>query len=216
MQSNAFNVQAGGSATLPCSGTMVAYESGQSTTGNNYIIIRGDGQSEMRLKPGQSFTGTVSSGTWYIKADDTTAAIVGRVIIGDGEFHDSAINATIAGAVTVTSGNMNVTSASTTVNTNAQAIPVQKQALSNLTEIAPVTVGTAPALMFSDATQRILRIRNAHATATLYIGGPAVTTTQAAIVLKPGDLWIEEEAAGAAWWAVSDTANTPVNIQGVK
>jgi|GEM_PF-5031834 len=213
MQSNAFNIQAGGSATLPCSGTMVAYESGQSTTGNNYIIIRGDGQSEMRLKPGQSFTGTTASGTWYIHADDSTAAIVGRVIIGDGEFHDSAINATIAGAVQVTN-----TVTTTVGNTNAQAIPTQMQALATITDEAAVTITTANTIqpLISDPTQRILRIRNGNATGNLYIGSSTLTIANAAIVLAPGDLWIEQEAAGAAWYAISDTAGMIVQIQGLK
>lgn len=190
---------------LPCVGSMVAYESGTSTTGNAYLIVRGENQSEMRLKPGQSFTGTVQSGAWYVHADDNTAAITGHIIVGDGDFHDSAINATIAGAVTIT-------------NNNANALPTQLQALSTITDVAAVTIANANTLiaLIADPTQRILRIRNGHATATLYIGGAALSIANAAIVLNPGDLWIETEAAGAAWYAISDTANCNVQIQGLK
>jgi len=213
MQSNDFTVSPTSlTKTLPCSGSMIAYESGSSSTANAYLIIKGDGQSEIRLKPGQSVNFTGESSTWYIHADDPTATVTGFIIVGDGSFHDSAINATIAGAVTVT----NTVNGQVT-NNNAGAVPVQKQALSTITDEAIVTInnGAAQALI-SDATQRILRIRNGHATAMLYIGSSGVTAANAAIVLAPGDLWIEEEAAGAAWYATSDTAGCNVQIQGVK
>src|SRR5438128_2701799 len=126
MQSNSINIPVGGTVLLPCAGSMVAFESGSSTTANLYIIIRGTQGSEMRLKPGQSFNTGDQMKDWYIKADDPAAAISAKVIIGDGNFHDSAINATIAGAVTVTSGHIitdagSVTSA-TIANANAQAV----------------------------------------------------------------------------------------------
>lgn len=214
MQSNSINIAPGATINLNCAGRFFSYESGTSSSADVYIIVKGDGINEMRLKPGQTLVAETAASIWQIKGDDKNATITGNIIIGNGDFRDSAINATIAGQVIVTSGN--VTSTSTNVNTNAQAIPVQKQALSNLTDFPVVNVGTAPALMFSDATQRILRIRNSSATANVYIGGTSVAIGQAAIVLHPGDMWTEEEAAGAVWWAVADSAGATVNIQGVK
>ena len=68
----------------------------------------------------------------------------------------------------------------------------------------------------ADATLRRLRVRNGHATARVAIGGAGVTMENAAVVIEPGDIWIEDDAAGAAWFVVSDTAATAVQLQGLK
>lgn len=101
-------------------------------------------------------------------------------------------------------------------NTNEAAIPTQSQKLTTITNFAPVSVGVVAAVLVSDATQKRLRIRNAHATATVAIGGLGVTLANAAIQLLPGDIWLETDAAGAAWYAISDTAATSVQIAGLK
>jgi hypothetical protein len=38
----------------------------------------------------------------------------------------------------------------------------------------------------------------------------------AALILEPGDTWAEDDAAGAAWYAVSDIAGADVRVMGVK
>jgi hypothetical protein len=48
------------------------------------------------------------------------------------------------------------------------------------------------------------------------IGGAAVTMANAAIILRPGDIWVEDDAPGAAWYAVADTAGADVRVMGVK
>ena len=204
MQSNKINIPASGAVTMPCTGTGFWFESGTSTTANQYIIVKPDTGAEFRLKPGQNCKDPKTQvSTWYIKAEDPTAVIAGNVIIGNGDFNDD----NTANLVTITA----------TAVTNAAALPVQKQALSTLTDMAPVTIGTGTAqALVSDPTQRILRIRNASTSAILYIGGADLTITNAVIALNPGDMWIEEEAAGAAWYAISDTAGTIVKIQGLK
>ena len=119
-------------------------------------------------------------------------------------------------------------------NTNAEAIPVlQKpgetfavsvsQVLNvkevqcpTIVNIAPVTAGLASVALVADATLRRLRVRNSHATATIAIGGAGITLASAAIVLAPGDIWSETDAAGAAWFVISDTAATVVQLQGLK
>jgi hypothetical protein len=88
--------------------------------------------------------------------------------------------------------------------------------LTTITDFAPVAIGTVTAPLVSDATQKRLRIRNSHATAMLGVGGAGVTLANAAIQISPGDVWIEDDAPGAAWYAVSDTAGTVVQIQGIK
>lgn len=101
-------------------------------------------------------------------------------------------------------------------NTDATAVPVRNQALGTIVNIAPVTVGTANAALISDATLKKLRIKNTHATAKVAIGATGVTLANAAIVLNPGDVYFEDDAAGAAWFAISDTAGTVVALQGLK
>ena len=68
----------------------------------------------------------------------------------------------------------------------------------------------------SDASLRKLRVRNRHATAILAIGGAGVTLANAAIQLQPGEVWLEDDAASAGWYAVSDTDGVKVQIQGLK
>ena len=101
-------------------------------------------------------------------------------------------------------------------NVNASAVPVQQQALSTIDDKAPVTIGTTAAALVSDATLKRLRIRNSHATAVIAIGGAGVTLANGAVQLQPGDTFLEEDAAGAAWYAISDTAGTVVQVQGLK
>lgn len=100
--------------------------------------------------------------------------------------------------------------------TIAQALNVKDLACSTIVNIAPVSAGLAAVALVADATLRRLRVRNGHATATIAIGGAGITLANAAIVLAPGDIWNEADAAGAAWYVVSDTAATPVQMIGLK
>lgn len=101
-------------------------------------------------------------------------------------------------------------------NTDASAVPVRNQALTTIVNIAPVTVAAANTALISDGTLKKLRIRNTHATATVAIGATGVTLATAAILLAPGDVYFEEDAPGAAWFAISDTAGTILALQGLK
>lgn len=101
-------------------------------------------------------------------------------------------------------------------NTNAQAIPVQNQALGVIVDGVVVPIGNVRAPLVSDATLKILRIRNGDLTGTLYLGGAGITALNAAVVLAPGDMWEEQSAAGATWFAVSDGPTISVKIQGIK
>jgi hypothetical protein len=99
---------------------------------------------------------------------------------------------------------------------DTDAIPVKNQALSTLVNGAPVVAGVAAVTLSNDATLRRLIVRNSHATAIIAIGGPAVTMANAAIQLLPGDVWREDDAAGANWSVISDTANVNVQVMGVR
>ncbi len=105
----------------------------------------------------------------------------------------------------------------TIANTNAQAIPVQIQALAVLVDHAPAVINNGAAqLLINDATYKRLRVKNASVTARVALGGAAVTMANAAIILEPGDTWAEDDAAGAAWYATSDTAAADVRVMGLK
>lgn len=104
----------------------------------------------------------------------------------------------------------------TITNDDSEAIPVRHQALLAIVPAAPVNVAMVATLISADATLRILQIRNSHPTATLAIGGPTVTVADAAILLQPGDIWIESDAAGASWYAISSGPVISVKIQGLK
>lgn len=190
------------SAVFMSEADLFVYESGVSLVGDNRIIVKPESGAEIILKPGQRVRMAADrekTRVWYVRSFDGVSVITGTIVIGSGEFEDS--NLTL-GASSVL---------------NSAALPMQRQALSTITHFAPVVINTGAAqALVSDATQRTLRIRNASASATVYLGGPAVTAANAAIVLAPGALWIEEEAPGAAWFATSDTAGASVAIMGVK
>lgn len=93
---------------------------------------------------------------------------------------------------------------------------VQNKALSVFAHQAAVAVGVAATPLIADATLKKLILRNDHATAKVALGGAGVTLANGPIVLLPGDMWMEEHAAGAAWHAISDTAATNVQVMGIK
>jgi hypothetical protein len=135
-----------------------------------------------------------------------------------GEVFEVHVNNAVPMAVSLTETKIN--------NSDAQAVPVTQKAgavfsvkdvpCATITNFAPVTAGLAAVALVADATQRRLRIRNAHGSALVAIGGLGVTMASGAVVLAPGDIWTEDAAAGAAWYVVSDTAGAPVQVQGLK
>jgi hypothetical protein len=143
-------------------------------------------------------------------ADGALVNVVGGVTVDNGR--DRAIPVDIAG------GNVNVTATNIGVNNDdAHPVPVRNQALSTLVNLAPVLVSAdAARLLVNDAAMRRLVITNVSETGAVAIGGQGVTMDNAAIIIAPGDLWIEESAAGAAWYAVSNQDNTEVRILGSK
>jgi hypothetical protein len=114
-----------------------------------------------------------------------------------------------------------------TTNTDAEAVPVKQKigaVFTTQAEKLVVIVDNAPAvinagavqLLINDATYKRLRVKNASAVARVALGGAAMTMANAAIILEPGDTWTEDDAAGAAWYAVSDVAGADVRVMGVK
>lgn len=88
----------------------------------------------------------------------------------------------------------------------------------NLTQIiggAPLAVGLVATSISNDPTLKKLRMRNNSDVAVILIGGPDVALGSP-ILLEPGDVFIEEDAAGAHLFAVSDVDGALLVIQGLK
>lgn len=153
--------------------------------------------------------------TFYSPVDTVVAffASPGPVTLGSQD--GAAVN--VPGGVRVT----NAAGDPVHVTFSQQIVPLgevftQPHPLATFTHVEPVSVGLVATALISDATQKRLRFRNAHASAVVALGGAGVTLGNAAVQLQPGDVWIEDEAAGASWYAISDTAATPVQIMGLK
>ena len=189
------------------------------TAGGDVVIPNG---VEITNKLAASIPVTLTS------SSNTTPIPVSLASIRVNNTAEQAIPVSFAGTVAPVLGVVTVD------NTNAEAIPVLQKpgetfavsvaqalnvrdvACSIIVDLAPVSAGLAAVALVADATLRRLRVRNGHATATIAIGGAGVTLSSAAVVLLPGDVWNETDAAGAAWYVVSDTAATPVQMQGLK
>ena len=163
------------------------------------------------------FGGTVAPVLGVVTVDNTNAEAI-PVMQKPGEAFEVHVNNVEPLAVSLTETKIN--------NSDAQAVPVVPKTGAvfsvkdlpclTIVNIAPVTAGVAAVALVSDNTLRRLRVRNGHETATIAIGGVGITLATAAIVLAPGDIWNESDAAGAAWYVISDTAATPVQMQGVR
>jgi hypothetical protein len=70
--------------------------------------------------------------------------------------------------------------------------------------------------LVSDATLKRLTIRNASDTETVSVGGIGVTLANSPVVLRPGGVYIENDAVGAAWYVIASAAGVNVQIQGLK
>jgi hypothetical protein len=92
-------------------------------------------------------------------------------------------------------------------------VPVSGTLAAALTDAAPVAVtDVAGVLLAASAGRRSFRARNVGVNAVA-IGGAGVTFAAAAIVLQPGELWIETDAPGAAWKCICDaTLASTLNV----
>jgi hypothetical protein len=142
-----------------------------------------------------------------------------NTIIGndDGQAVPIRIPAGMRVPVDLNGGNVNVNAVNVGINnTDATAVPVRKRALSTLVNPNEAAVGLAAASVIADATLQSVRFRNASDTAVIGLGGVNVTMANAAVILQPGDIWTEDDAAGANWYAVADAAGAKLRIMGIK
>lgn len=116
------------------------------------------------------------------------------------------------GVITVTADNVGIN------NGNASPVPIQYQALATLAGKPAVVVNTGAAqAVLADATLKRVVFRNGSTNgARIGLGAAGVTMATAAIVLQPGETWVETDAAGAAWHAVADINGADLRMMGVK
>lgn len=157
----------------------------RSITGSGVLYLRGDG-FDVPIGAGQSLRLPAPVAEWNLEERAGAAVNVELVVGGDGEEYDDA---SVSGSVSVVQGG---------IVTNAGA----------------VAVGTAAVLLAAaDAGRKGLRFAVA-GSQTVYIGGAGVTTATG-IPLTVGDLWLENDAAPAAWYAIAAAAGGSVVVQEV-
>ncbi|MCM2564823.1 hypothetical protein [Janthinobacterium kumbetense] len=159
-----------------------------------------------------SFAGTVSPVLGVVKVDNTNAEAI-PMLQKPGEVFEVHVNNAVPLPVSVN-------------NTDAQAVFVQPKATAVFTvddkkrtlivDAAPVAVGLAATAISSDAAYKRLVIRNDSALAVIALGGAGVTMANAVFFLEPGDVFIENDAPGAAWFGLADVSGGIVQIQGLK
>lgn len=157
----------------------------------------------------------VTDGEIDVKFDDA------KTIIGndDSEALPIRLQAGARMAVDIAGGNVQLTATNVEINnTDAKPLPVRAVPLKTLMHAEPVAIQAGAAQGLSnDAGLKRLRFRNASDNgAMVALGGEDVTMHNAVILLAPGDIWTEDEAAGAAWYATSDMNAASVAVMGVK
>lgn len=76
-----------------------------------------------------------------------------------------------------------------------------------------VTVGTSEVAVLAAASRRkVTFMADPSNVGTIYIGPTGVTSANAVVVLEPGDVWIEDIASSAAWFARSDTSAQTLRV----
>jgi hypothetical protein len=143
-------------------------------------------------------------------ADGAQVNVLGSVQVTNSA--DQRLPVDLAGGtITVTAENVGIT------NDDTMAVPVRSAVLQTIEHTPGSVLNTGVAVLLdNDPLWRKLFIRNASATAIVALGGADVDLTNAAIILLPGETWVEDSAAGAAWYAATDTNATPVTVMGMK
>jgi hypothetical protein len=157
-----------------------------------------------------AFSGTVTPVLGSVTVTNTDAAAV-PVVAKAGSSWPSYINNTDAQAVPI----VQKTGTTLAVSLAAESAvrPYLAAAVANVAAVA--VTATVGVLIAVGATRRGLRLRNAGANAVA-IGATGVTFAAAAVIIQPGEAWIETEAPGAAWYCICNTGLTStINIQTV-
>jgi hypothetical protein len=203
--------------------------------GIDVALIEGgsDGAVMVARKPGFKMI-TQFDGVILTAAVDTVVALflaMENVDLGTNQLEISnsvanPVNVLFAGTVAPVVGTIS--------NTDAQAVPVIQKAghifqveqatevdvrpylATVVTNVAPVAVTAAATVMLAlGATRRSVRFKNVGVN-PVAIGGAAVVFANAAVLIQPGETWVESDAPGAAWYAICGAAlASTLNIQTV-
>lgn len=120
--------------------------------------------------------------------------------------------------ITVTSPvNQVITYACSNVRMGYSRTELQVEQASTISNAAPVTVGNLAAVLVSagDALKKGVAILNDEGnTDRIAIGGAAVTFANAVHIIEPGEVYTDDNAAGAALYAISEsTAGQVVRVE---
>jgi hypothetical protein len=98
-------------------------------------------------------------------------------------------------------------------NTGADPIPTEPVLAQALTNVAPVAVGDAATpLVALSAARRVNYVRNVGDN-TVALGAAGLAFGDAVIYVQPGETWVEDQAPGAAWFAICDAGlETTINV----
>lgn len=244
MKSYSENITAGQPLRLTIPGRMLYIQRSQGGPVLDVEFMRNQAGSQVVERVGKGFKAMPAGGFEGITIRTSVSGVVDFVVtdgdigiqfdedsttIGndDGQAIPVRLPAGQRLAVDIAGGTVNLTATNVAINNaDAAAIPIRQRAAdvfavaeklcTNVVDFDPASIGTARLLLVSDNTLKRLRVRNGHATARVALGGAALTMANAVVVIEPGDVWVEDAAPGAAWYAISDTAATPVNVQGLK
>lgn len=148
------------------------------------------------LAHGQTFTG--------IEFFSTVACVI-TFIISDGvvdisQLDGANVNATIAGQTAVVNVSNDRGSVGNPVYINGTVAGLPAALL--IVNDAPVPMTAAQASIVTANANRVsLRMTNT-GTNVVALGATGLTFAQGAVLLQPGDTWIEERAANLAWYGI--------------
>lgn len=94
------------------------------------------------------------------------------------------------------SGTVNLATAASVVNNGLVNVPA----------------ATTQLVLAADASRKGIRFLNSGAT-VVYLGGAGVDLASGCLKLNAGDLWVEGDAPGAAWYAYSDGGAGALKVQ---
>lgn len=87
--------------------------------------------------------------------------------------------------------------------------------LVTIVDAAAIAIGTVATSISNDATLKKIRMRNMSDDAMIAIGGAGVALGSP-IILQPGEMYFEDDAAGAHLFAIADSEGALLVIQGLK
>jgi hypothetical protein len=179
-----------------------------------------------RMRPGGRFSGYEIAGG----AGETITLLVGPAEADAGDMAQVAAAVNVANEIEVKNDAGNPlpvkptqeqagvgvgAAADAEATGNGSAVAVLKRMRTQGGQAATVDDATNAALIAvddtgiqvaaADATRVELRVRNAGANAFSMNGAAGKSFDNSAVIVQPGELWIERAAPGAAWYATCDT-----------